>query len=141
MRSMCAVFALLSVCGLATMAAGAGPFCGCESGAAGYAGYAAYCAPACAGPAYGLAPGCCEFPPSCCEHVWDGYCQERHCGPYLFRGRFFSGASCFHGGVGYCGAAPECDCVGPAVGASEAAVGVIDDAVTPPAPPEAPESK
>ncbi len=39
--------------------------------------YAAYSAPACGAPAYGLVPGCCEFTPSCCDHVWDGYCQER----------------------------------------------------------------
>lgn len=25
-----------------------------------------------------LTPGCCEFPPSWRDHVWDGYCQ-RHC--------------------------------------------------------------
>ena len=37
----------------------------------------AYCAPACGAPAYSLAPGCCEFPPSCCENAWEGYCEER----------------------------------------------------------------
>lgn len=36
-----------------------------------------YCAPACGAPMYGLAPGCCEFPPNCCSNAWDGYCEER----------------------------------------------------------------
>ncbi len=37
-------------------------------------------AEACGAPNYGtldLAPGCCEFSPSCCDDVWAGYCQER----------------------------------------------------------------
>ena len=39
-----------------------------------------YYAPACGCPSYGLmAPGCCEYPPSRCDHVWDGYCNERCC--------------------------------------------------------------
>lgn len=43
-------------------------------------GWAAYGAPACGGPGYGaMVPGCCEFRPNCCDHVWDGYCQNRGC--------------------------------------------------------------
>ena len=62
--------------GLATAAMAAEPCCGNQAMSMGYGGYAGYCAPACAAPSYGLVPGCCEFPPSCCDHVWDGYCQE-----------------------------------------------------------------
>jgi hypothetical protein len=32
------------------------------------------------GMSYGMvpkAPGCCEYSPTCCDHIWDGYCQER----------------------------------------------------------------
>lgn len=39
-----------------------------------------YGAPACCGPGYcgPLVPGCCEYPPDCvCDHIWDGYCQEK----------------------------------------------------------------
>ena len=40
-----------------------------------------YGAPACGAPGYGsLTPGCCEYPPSCCDNIWDGYCEERRCG-------------------------------------------------------------
>lgn len=35
-------------------------------------------APACGGTfGYGLAPGCCECPPSCCDNAWDTYCEEK----------------------------------------------------------------
>ncbi len=37
-------------------------------------------APACCGPSYGtvaLQQGCCEYPPSCCRNVWDGYCETK----------------------------------------------------------------
>jgi len=40
-------------------------------------------APACCGPSFGtvaLQPGCCEFPPTCCRHVWDGYCENKRVG-------------------------------------------------------------
>jgi hypothetical protein len=36
------------------------------------------CGPACAAsPGCSLVEGCCDRPFSCCEHVWDGYCQEK----------------------------------------------------------------
>jgi len=36
-------------------------------------------APACCGPSFGTVSvqGCCELPPSCCRHVWDGYCETK----------------------------------------------------------------
>ncbi|MGD0896866.1 MAG: hypothetical protein ABR915_03455 [Thermoguttaceae bacterium] len=35
------------------------------------------CGPVCsAGPGYAV-QGCCDHPISCCDHVWDGYCQEK----------------------------------------------------------------
>ena len=76
MRSICGVFAVITVFGLATAAMAAEPCCGNQATSMGYDGYAGYCAPACAAPCYGTVPGCCEFPPSCCDNVWDGYCQE-----------------------------------------------------------------
>ena len=48
-------------------------------------------APACCGGGYTatapLAPGCCETQRPCCEHIWDGFCQEKawlrgHCGKH-----------------------------------------------------------
>jgi hypothetical protein len=40
-----------------------------------------YAAPSCMSPTYGYyAPGCCPcVAPSCCDHIWDGYCFERRC--------------------------------------------------------------
>jgi len=95
MRSLGWIIAILAVSGLAADgsaaelwygnhatlagcgAAGCGP-AGC--GATGCRVSAAYGAAACCAPGYGFVPGCCEFPPSRCDHVWDGYCQERRCG-------------------------------------------------------------
>lgn len=38
----------------------------------------AYGAPACSAPnGYGLAPGCCEFPPKLCANPWANYCEEK----------------------------------------------------------------
>ena len=76
MRSIGGVFAVVTIFGLTTAAMAAGPCCGNQAVSPDYGGYAAYCAPACAAPCYGMVPGCCEFPPSCCDNVWDGYCQE-----------------------------------------------------------------
>jgi len=43
--------------------------CGsCGSGAAGPCGMS-YAVP--------KEPGCCEHSPTCCDHIWDGYCQEK----------------------------------------------------------------
>jgi hypothetical protein len=47
----------------------------------------AYGAPACAAPGLGLVPGCCEFVPSCCDDVWEGYCQEQRGLSGRFAGR------------------------------------------------------
>jgi len=49
-------------------------------------------APACCAPSYGTVSlqGCCELPPSCCRHVWDGYCETKmartHSCPWGLRG-------------------------------------------------------
>lgn len=45
-------------------------------------------APACCGPSFGvtaLQPGCCEFPPSCCRGVWEGYCENKRAGGWCAR--------------------------------------------------------
>jgi hypothetical protein len=73
---MRSVIAVVAVVVLSTAASAAEPSFGHQAMPVGYGGYEGYCAPACASPCYGLVPGCCEFPPSCCDHVWDGYCQE-----------------------------------------------------------------
>lgn len=50
-------------------------------------------APACCGPSFStvsLQQGCCETPPSCCQHVWDGYCENKRagwCGLWSLGGR------------------------------------------------------
>jgi len=80
MRSIRWVFAVLAVCVLSSTAAGQEP---CRGGQVTFNAYGAcggYSAPACACPGYGMVPGCCELPPSCCDNVWDGYCQERRRG-------------------------------------------------------------
>jgi hypothetical protein len=51
----------------------------------------------CGFPGYGHVWGCCRDAPCWCDHVWDGYCQERgrrRCGP-LWRGGCVSAAGCF----------------------------------------------
>ena len=120
MRSMYGVFAVVVVCGLVSMAAGSGPCWGNHAGCAGCGAYGGYSAPACGAPGYGLAPGCCEFPPSCCQHVWDGYCQER--AMWLSR---CCGAGAFRGGSGYCGGGTTCGCVEPASAVTQGVAGVI----------------
>lgn len=113
MRSLSGLFAVVVVCGLATAAVGGEACWGCQAGA-GYGPYAGLCAGACAAPGFGLVPGCCEWSPSCCTHVWDGYCQERRgcgCGLYgsCWRARGYSygyGFGCASG----CFEGPACDC-------------------------------
>lgn len=127
MRSMCGVFAVLAICGLASAAAGAEPCCGSQAKLTPYESYAGYAASACAAPAYGMVPGCCEFPPSCCDHVWDGYCQERCHGACGFR-RACCGqrAGCrFPRGMNAsCGAA-GCECLEPGCASGGAAADPI----------------
>ena len=115
MRSMCGVLALLTVCGLAMTAFGSEPAAVSQPALPNLGPCGGYAAPACAAPAYGLVPGCCEFAPSCCDTVWDGYCQERHrWEPGMLRGFFW--------GLRPCRRAPECtpacetDCGQPAGG-------------------------
>ena len=36
-----------------------------------------FAAPACGGPVFGTAVGCCEQPPTACDNAWAGYCQEK----------------------------------------------------------------
>ena len=76
MRSIHGVLAVVMILGLAAAAMAAEPCCGNQALWTGYGTYGGYCAPACAAPGYGMVPGCCELPRSCCDHVWDGYCQE-----------------------------------------------------------------
>jgi len=35
------------------------------------------CGPACPAPGPALVQGSADHPLSCCDHVWDGYCQEK----------------------------------------------------------------
>ena len=79
MRSTCWIPAVLVLCALGGTAAGLEPYYGSQPMSGGGASYLDYSAPPCAAPAYGTAPGCCESTPSCCDHIWDGYCQERRC--------------------------------------------------------------
>jgi len=73
MRSMFWSFAALVIGSLVLVAWDASSVLGCHRCGAS----AAYAAPACGAPGYGWAPGCCECAPSCCDHVWDGYCQQK----------------------------------------------------------------
>lgn len=120
MRSMYGVFAVVAIFGLVSTAAGGGSCWGDYVGYAGWGAYGGYSAPACAAPFYGLAPGCCEFPPSCCQHVWDGYCQERArwlsrcCG---------AGAPC---AGGHCPGA-TCGCMEPVYAAPQYAPSPVPD--------------
>lgn len=69
--------AVLVMSGLALVGT---PAFGAYPGGAWGGGWAAYSAPACGGPGYGaMVPGCCESRPTCCDHVWDGYCQNKGC--------------------------------------------------------------
>ncbi len=77
MRSIGWILAGLSVCGLIWVA-GSGPCWGRQPTPPGEVSYEAYGALPCGAPSYGFVPGCCEFPRSCCDNVWAGYCQERH---------------------------------------------------------------
>ncbi len=54
-------------------------YAGCPTcGGNDMASYRSYRGPACfSPPGYGLAPGCCECPPSACDNAWDGYCEEK----------------------------------------------------------------
>lgn len=77
-RTMWLLFTLLFVAVWAGVAIGGQPYCPGCSGTANAVDMQALGAPACSGPGYGaLVPGCCECPPSCCDHVWDGYCEEK----------------------------------------------------------------
>jgi hypothetical protein len=75
MRWMCwggVLLATLAMTGNARAYDARGP-CGCGGFPA-----ASLSAGACGGVAgYGLMPGCCECPPSCCDNAWAGYCQEK----------------------------------------------------------------
>ena len=127
MRSMCWVFAVLALCGLASAAAGVEPCCGSQATFSPYEGYAGYAASACAAPGYGMVPGCCELPPSCCDNVWDGYCQERGQRACGFRraSRCHPARYHFPHAMGACCGGPACECLDPGCAASEAAADAI----------------
>ncbi len=125
MRSIHGLLAVVVVCGAAGMAAGGNSYWG---DAMGCGGCGAYAAPACAAPSYGLVPGCCEFPPSCCYHVWDGYCQERA----YWLARCCGAGACGYGAAPFGGVGPGC----PACQTEVPAVEPTPDA--PPAPPAEP---
>jgi hypothetical protein len=120
MRSICGILAVVATLGLATTAVAAGPCYGDSGMWANHNAYGGYSAPACGAPWYGLVPGCCEFPPSCCRHVWDGYCQE-------LRGmdavRAFFPNRCGRG----CGQGAGLHCSQPACGPADAGCCPIDD--------------
>ena len=102
---------------------------GCKG--CGYGSYETLSAPACAAPGYGLVPGCCESAPSCCDNVWDGYCQESHCFSFpLFRGCRLA-PRCGLGGGGCCPAQPTCGEAG--CQPSQGTVDVIEEGATAPA--------
>ena len=135
MRTTYLIPVLVIVACLSTAASGFEFYGGRHAGLAGYGGCGcrsctALSAPACGAPGYGLVPGCCEHAPSCCDNVWDGYCQESHCFHFpLFRG-CRSAPRCGLGG-GCCQPQPsygECGC-DPGRGA----VDVIEEAQTAPA--------
>jgi hypothetical protein len=139
MRSIYGVFAVMTILGLATAATAAQPCCGNQGTWTGYAAYEAYCAPACASPGYGMVPGCCELPPTCCDHVWDGYCQElrgldavRALFPYRGccgrgAGLRWGGGACGPVGAGCC----VVDSVPGSVAGEQAAEGLVQIPVAP----------
>ena len=81
MRFKVWIFGFVAVCVLAA------PATSLEFSGGSHVGYSYGChhthpndlsSPACCGMAYGLVPGCCEFTPSWCDRIWDGYCQKKH---------------------------------------------------------------
>ena len=101
---LCIVTLIIMICGVS--AAAAMQACCGQGYGHGYGGYAwdtrsPYSLPACFAPGYSSwSLGCCPFPrPTCCDHIWDGYCTEEGC----------------HCGCGPCATTYGGPCYGPAV--------------------------
>ena len=77
MRWICWATGLLGVCSLLSLAAGLDSAYGWDGSCSNCSQNYTYGAPACGAPLFGFTPGCCEFPPSLCDNIWDGYCQEK----------------------------------------------------------------
>lgn len=115
MRLMHQVLAVLVICTLSNAAAAFGPCCNSQSSFSGRGLDGGYAVPGCAGPTYGLTPGCCEFTPSWRTNVWDGYCSERHGVEFGARGSLLRRSGrcqpCVGTGIGWGGAG--CGCSDP----------------------------
>ena len=80
MRWMCWFAAMLSACVLADGAFGlddSGPVATTTECSSCNGMYGTATAPACCFGGFGMAPGCCEYRPTCCDHVWATYCQGK----------------------------------------------------------------
>jgi len=42
-------------------------------------------APPCGVWCFGMVPGCCRCPPSCCDNAWEGYCEKKGCPAWRVR--------------------------------------------------------
>ena len=115
MRVIHRIGAVVVICLLSSATVAYGQYYGNHATFSGRGLDGGYAAPACGSPMYGLVPGCCEFPPSCCTHVWDGYCnQHRGCG---FGRRSWGGGGYYghYAGYGAGWGASDCGCDGSAV--------------------------
>jgi len=86
--------------------------CGCSGAGVGLF------APACGAPGYGASgnvAGCCECQPKFCDHVWDGYCENKG---WWWRSRGSCAAPC--GGGPGCAAEPPSDFVPQPAGVPQA---------------------
>ena len=93
MRWICWAVALSAICGLASEAVGFETTWNTGMMSSGGAYGHAYCASPCASSLYGTVPGCCDYPPSCCDNAWAGYCEEKaRCHAFWHRvGAYLSG--------------------------------------------------
>jgi len=125
MRLIHHVSAVLAIFTLVNAAAAFGPCCGSHSPFSGRGLDGGYSVPACGGYACGLAPGCCDLPPSCCTNVWAGYCSERRgCGfgyGYGYSIGRHSGCCQPYAGCGVPSGGAACGCSSPGIPISEGA--------------------
>jgi len=86
---------LSAICVLAALAVGFRLAGEASAGCRDHGAYGSYCSGACGIGGYGMVPGCCEYSPSCCDNIWDGYCQRKaHRGHYGYRPSYYGQAPC-----------------------------------------------
>lgn len=79
MRSICWVPAVLLICGLVSPVLGLQPIIEANGTTAEGGAWGPAAAPPCGVWCFGMMPGCCQCPPSCCDDAWDGYCEQKGC--------------------------------------------------------------